>query len=234
MQIEKIFPDIRQIGCFYHYCRNIREKAIKYGILKKDFESIGKIILNELYSLPFKYYKNKNDIIELKDKYKNKYNCIEEFLQYFETQWLQYYENGMLNYKHLSKEQRSNSYIENYNRRIKLKLSKYLYGKNKCIITWPFLYFIKKEEEDYKNEIFNLEKELLDKNKKITKFKKTKKIFKIINEIEEKNIKNKIMKMMKISLQKRLYLGLNGDIIHVDMIRFLLYIMRLYLLKLRN
>ena len=94
----------------------------------------------------------------------------------------------MLNYKHLSKEQRSNSYIENYNRRIKLKLSKYLYLKNKCIITWPlFLYFIKKEEEDYKDEIFNLEKELIDKNKKITKFKKTKKVIKKITEIEEKN-----------------------------------------------
>ena len=94
----------------------------------------------------------------------------------------------MLNYKHLSKEQRSNSYIENYNRRIKLKLSKYLYLKNKCIITRPlFLYFIKKEEEDYKDEIFNLEKELIDKNKKITKFKKTKKVIKKITEIEEKN-----------------------------------------------
>ena len=55
----------------------------------------------------------------------------------------------MLNYHLLSKEQRSNSYIENYNRKIKLKLSKYLYRMNKCKISWPlFLYFIKQEEED--------------------------------------------------------------------------------------
>ena len=39
---EKIFPDIRQIGCFYHYCRNIREKAIEYGILKKNMKVLGK------------------------------------------------------------------------------------------------------------------------------------------------------------------------------------------------
>ena len=80
---------------------------------------------------------------------------------YFENQWLQYFHNGMLNYQFLSKEQRSNSYIENYNRRIKLKLSKFLYVKNKCKITLPlFLYFIKQEEEDYRTDIYNKEKEL--------------------------------------------------------------------------
>ena len=73
----------------------------------------------------------------------------------------------MLNYYLLSKEQRSNSYIENYNRRIKLKLSKYLYGKNKCKISWPlFLYFIKCEEEDYRKEIYNNEKGLKTKKLK--------------------------------------------------------------------
>ena len=37
--------------------------------------------------------------------------------------------NGMLDYSLIKKSQRSNSYIENYNRKIKLKLSKYLFGK---------------------------------------------------------------------------------------------------------
>ena len=64
----------------------------------------------------------------------------------------------MLNYHLLSNEQRSISYIENYNRRIKLKLSKYLYRKNKCKISWPlFLYFIKQEEQDYRTDIYNKE-----------------------------------------------------------------------------
>ena len=65
-----------------------------------------------------------------------------------------YFNNEMLNYSGLSKSQRSNSYIENYNRIIKLKLSKFLYGKNRCKITWPmFFYFIKNEEKDKQNEI---------------------------------------------------------------------------------
>ena len=77
----------------------------------------------------------------------------------------------MLNYYLLSKEQRSNSYIENYNRRIKLKLSIYLLWHNKCKISWPlFLYFIKSEENDYRKDIYNKEKELKIKYKKIIKF----------------------------------------------------------------
>ena len=79
----------------------------------------------------------------------------------------------MLNYHLLSKEQRSNSYIENYNRRIKLKLSKSLYGKNKCKISWfLFLYFIKQEEQDYRTDIYNKETELTVKYRKIKKYKK--------------------------------------------------------------
>ena len=38
----------------------------------------------------------------------------------------------MLDYSSIKKSQSSNIYIENYNRKIKLKLSKYLFGKNKC------------------------------------------------------------------------------------------------------
>ena len=103
-----------------------------------------------------------------------------------------------------------NSYIENYNRRIKFKLSKYLYGKNKCKISWPlFLYFIKQEEQDYRTDIYNKEKELTVKYRKIKKFKKIKSYKKKIdskieqNELELSN-KNKI----SINLDKKF--GLNG------------------------
>ena len=40
-------------------------------------------------------------------------------------QWLHLFKNGTLNYAYIIKEQRSNSFIENYNRRIKTVLSKY-------------------------------------------------------------------------------------------------------------
>ena len=32
----EIFPKIRCIGCFYHYCRNLREKAREYKLLSKE------------------------------------------------------------------------------------------------------------------------------------------------------------------------------------------------------
>ena len=72
-------------------------------------------------------------------------------MDYFEKQWITYFTKGILNYAFLKKDERSNSYIENYNRVIKLKLSNYLYGKYHCIISWPlFIYFIKNQEEKYK------------------------------------------------------------------------------------
>ena len=64
----------------------------------------------------------------------------------------------MLDYSVINKSQRSNSFIKNYNRRIKLKLSKFLFGKNKVKISWPlFIYFITNEEDDNKKEIFKLD-----------------------------------------------------------------------------
>ena len=41
---------------------------------------------------------------------------------------------------------------------MKLKLSKFLFGKNKTKISWPlFIYFITHEEDEYKKEIFKLD-----------------------------------------------------------------------------
>ena len=99
---------------------------------------------------------------EIYTKFSNKKN--KEFLDYFKNQWERYFLNNMLNYSSVNKSIRSNSYIENYNRRIKLKLSKFLYGKNKCLITWPlFLFFIINEENEYKHEIYNSETNLEEK-----------------------------------------------------------------------
>ena len=86
------------------------------------------------------------------EKFSEKGDNLNKFLDYFKSQWMIYFNNGMLNYSGLSKSQRSNSYIENYNRIIKLKISKFLYEKNRCKITWPiFFYFIKKKENDKQN-----------------------------------------------------------------------------------
>ena len=90
-----------------------------------------------------------------KDKYIESFNeYFSVYFDYFKTEWEPYIRNGFLNYMWLKKEQRSNSYLENYNRRIKQKLSSFLYGKNKSRISWPLLiYFLIKEENEYRCSI---------------------------------------------------------------------------------
>ena len=98
---------------------------------------------------------------------------IWKFQQFFQKQWLKYFKNQILNYSKLNKDERSNIYIESNKRIIKLKLSKYLYGKNHCRISWTlFMYFIKNEEEEYRFTYSNLEKETITKNILIEKKQK--------------------------------------------------------------
>ena len=168
--LSKIFQNRRAVGCFYHYTRALRDKARELGLLHKDLETQTKNLLNVLYLAPFRYNNDKNLLNSTCEIYKEKGDNYKNYINYFKTQWMKYFNNGMLNYSKLKKIERSNSYIENYNRRIKLKLSKFLYGKNRCKITWPiFLYFIKNEENDTKNDIKQLENQIENKGKKNSK-----------------------------------------------------------------
>ena len=145
----------------------------------------------EIIIIPFKV-QNKNNIIDLIfNKYKEDY--FNDFKKYFISQWEFYIKRGILNYAYLNKIQRSNSYIENYNKRIKTELCKfiyliykcfiaeYLYGKSKTKIKWPlFLKFIKSVEEYYPKRTKNIIIKVLEKNKIINLIKKHTKKF--INE----------------------------------------------------
>ena len=176
--LSNIFKNSRAVGCYYHYTRTIREKAREYELFNKANENTAKELLTILYKAPFTIIKNKNILTETCEKYSEKGDKFNNFLDYFKNQWMIYFNNGMLNYSGLSKSQRSNSYIENYNRIIKLKLSKFLYGKNRCKITWPmFFYFIKNEENDKQNEIKKLKRKFQN---LMTKFLNRKRIIIII------------------------------------------------------
>ena len=59
---------------------------------------------------------------------------IENFKKYFFKQWEDLIKSGILNYAYASIQQRSNSFIENYNRRIKTELCK-------CIFLFIFIYY---------------------------------------------------------------------------------------------
>ncbi len=70
--------------------------------------------------LPFKIQNNINIIDVIYEKYKD--NIYNNFKSYFKKEWEKFFKKGILNYAFVSKELRSNSFIENYNKRIKAEL----------------------------------------------------------------------------------------------------------------
>ena len=58
----KLFPGIKCLGFYYHYCRNLREKAKEYKLLNKENNDITNKLLKELYKLPFIYNNNPESI----------------------------------------------------------------------------------------------------------------------------------------------------------------------------
>ena len=131
----------------------------KLGLLKENLKDNSEELFSKLYEIPYKYnFMKPKEIENIFSLYIKIDDLSKEYLDYFKKTWEPFFENGMLNYVYISKEQRSNSYIENYNRIVKEKLSNFLYGKNKCRISWPLmLYFIINEENEYKNNIIRKE-----------------------------------------------------------------------------
>ena len=125
-------------------------------ILSSDRKNITDKLLKELYEAPFKYNSNKNFLYGILHTFEKTHSFLNEYIAHYKKQQFRFFENGMLDYTNITKNQSSNSYIENYNRRIKLNLSKYLYGKSKCEISQPlFLYFIKTEEKEAKEKNYS-------------------------------------------------------------------------------
>ena len=52
------FPNIRRIGCFFHYSYNLRKKLIECNIIKIANNKIGEGLLKDLLSIPFKIRSN--------------------------------------------------------------------------------------------------------------------------------------------------------------------------------
>ena len=123
--LKKIFPNAKRVGCYYHDVKNIRQYAKKHYLIKyrenKNEISSCKIstFIRELCLFPYKYHKNPNIIEETFNTYDNGTDLFLNFKNYFNKYWKTYFINGELDYAYLTKNQRSNSYIENYNGRIK-------------------------------------------------------------------------------------------------------------------
>ena len=82
-----------------------------------------------MFNLPFNLFDD--DITKIDIIYTKYESIFNDFINYFHNQWVHHFTSGFLNFKFLKKNERPNSYIENYNRRVKIKLSKYLFGRSK-------------------------------------------------------------------------------------------------------
>lgn len=84
---------------------------------------------------------------------KKTYPDYDIFYDYYEKNWYKYLESGVLDYTKITKHQRCNSYLENYNKIIKNTLGKIVK------ISWPkFITFIKEQESLYTKKIIETEK----------------------------------------------------------------------------
>ena len=85
------------------------------------------------------------------NEYTTKYTKYENFINnYFIKEKYKYFEDNSLNYDLVPVNFRTNNFLENYNRYIKIKLGE------KRIINWiSFLHFIKEEIERSLNKLIN-------------------------------------------------------------------------------
>lgn len=151
--LQIIFPEAKRIGCFFHYVQSLVRWMKNNGLGKKEKKEVRENIIYILTILLFKY---KSDMEYVKNTINNLKTLYTEFLtffQYYENNWYEYLENSMLDYNKVTKLQRCNSYIENYNKIIKNTLGK---GKK---LSWPkFVSFLKEQENNYSRKIIDIEK----------------------------------------------------------------------------
>lgn len=106
------------------------------NVLGEEYEEFQNNIITETFNQFTQKYKE--DECQL---------LFNKFKSYFIKEWKKYFDEGSLNYIYLDKKQRSNSYLENYNRRIKDILGPFLSKRGKTVIPWPlFITFLKNEE----------------------------------------------------------------------------------------
>ena len=67
-------------------------------------------MLHDLYKAPFMISSDKNYINSQCQKYLDINDRFKGYINYYKTQWIRYFNNGMLNYSDISKYERSNSY----------------------------------------------------------------------------------------------------------------------------
>ena len=125
--ITIVFPNERLVGCLFHFKNALYRNFQMIGFTKRENAKITVVLLKLISTLCWEdqldleiaYAFIKNKIIMFFDS-----EVINQFLAYFEKNWLPRMEEGTLNYVSINQQYRSNSILENYNKRIKSKCSK--------------------------------------------------------------------------------------------------------------
>ena len=188
--VTKFFPDSQRISCYFHYKQTLERNAKKMGLTKKNLINETRIIINKLGELPLIYEGNIDIITTLIDNLKSKYPDHYSYLDSFYEENIKYFINGALFYSKFPKLVRSNSILENYNRRIK----EYL-GKKKEVNYMNFLSFIKIEDEIFFKE-FNLKSRNYE---EILKYKKRNDNYNVILNVTNTKEKNNLSEDLDIN-----------------------------------
>lgn len=147
--IQDNFNDITIVGCYFHHKKCLIRKAQSLGLTKDKLLPDTKQIINkELGLIPFKNFENNNILNNYLDCLEKKFKYHTEFIQYYKSEWIKFFENKMLKYNRIPKTVRTISNLENYNG----QLLKIIY--NKKISSCPeYINLLIKEEHKYKLRI---------------------------------------------------------------------------------
>ena len=116
-------PNLKHIGCFYHYMHNIENKLRAIGYGEKKNKLIHDEIIKFFGSLPFKKDVNK----KIKDyvlNYKKTYPLKEELFNYFFNQWIPFFEKNVLSLNNINIKIRTNNSLENFSKLLKKQFLK--------------------------------------------------------------------------------------------------------------
>jgi len=84
--LKQVFKNAKPIRCFFHYTRAIRKKCQELGLLSESEKDGLKNLLKEFYLAPFSYYKVKNKINSICERYSEKNEKISKLIDYFKNQ----------------------------------------------------------------------------------------------------------------------------------------------------
>ena len=111
-------PNLKHIGCFYHYMYNIEKKLRAIGYGEKKNKILHDEIIKFFGSLPFKKDVNK----KIKDyiiNFKKSYPLKDEFYNYFFDNWIPFFEQKVLSLNSINIKIRTNNSLENFNKLLK-------------------------------------------------------------------------------------------------------------------